>query len=961
MLIYSDLNPASIPGFDKVRRALEAGNFAQADVRKIGENLYRARLNIRDRLLFRLYHHGGEQCALVIEHIVNHAYHRSRFLAGGAAVDEGKIPAVPAPEAADEVDELVYLHPERERFHMLDKILSFDDEQQAIFELPPPLVVVGSAGSGKTALTLEKLKRAPGDVLFVSLSPYLVQNARNLYFANGYDNGDQNVDFLSFHELLESIQVPEGREVTPRDFQRFFQRHRRGGGLADAHKVFEEIRGVITGPLTEGGWRSRDQYLDLGVKQSIFLEDERPRVYDLFEKYLAFLEAEGLFDPNLVAHRHLARAEPRYDFVVVDEVQDVTEVQLYLILNLLRVPGAFLLSGDSNQIVHPNFFSWSSVKSLFFREQDLTGHGEVIRILHANYRNAPAVTEVANRILKLKHARFGSVDRESNYLVRSVGAQPGRLQLLEDDDRLKRELDARTARSTRYAVLVMHPEQKAEARAQFSTPLVFSIQEAKGLEYDNVILYNFVAGESRAFREIAAGVDPAALERRELAYARGRDKRDKSLEIYKFFINALYVAVTRAVLNLYIVERDHAHPLLALLGLDRSAGALDLTKESSSLEDWQREARKLELQGKTEQAEAIRERVLKQTAVPWQPLDRGAFADLRERALGDGDKKARLAAFEYAIIHHHRPTLGALERAGFKPALRDESGAVRQLNRNQFMVYDLSNPGAVLADVDRYGVDHRTRFNLTPLMIAARLGNERLVRELRERGADPELRSNNGFTALHFALEQALVDEAYARQRIAGIYPLLVPDSVPVQVEGRLVKLDKRLMEAFLLHLLTALYYRVLGSALATLRGAYNAKTIEEVLGRLPDSVIADRRKRRPYISSVLAKNEVRRDDPYNRRLFLRLQHGQYVFNPRMKLRAGEHWRPIYDVLPVEDLGSGSTPAPTRQQALTPSERRHLEQFAILRERNLQAFGEAMRRAADEEETEPAALASLST
>ena len=28
-----------------------------------------------------------------------------------------------------------------------------------------------------------------------------------------------------------------------------------------------------------------------------------------------------------------------------------------------------MLCGDSNQIVHPNFFSWSAVKSLFFTEQ----------------------------------------------------------------------------------------------------------------------------------------------------------------------------------------------------------------------------------------------------------------------------------------------------------------------------------------------------------------------------------------------------------------------------------------------------------------------------------------------------------------------------------------------------------------------------------------------------------------
>ncbi|WP_311950954.1 hypothetical protein, partial [Halomonas piscis] len=291
VLLYSDLDTESIPGFKKLRTALEADNFRQADVRKIGDNLYRARLNKRDRILFSLYRHAGETCCLILEYLRNHAYDRSRFLAGDAVIDEDKIPRLDAPDEAD-VEALGYLHPTRERFHLLDKILTFDDEQEDIFASSPPLVVVGSAGSGKTALILEKLKEAIGEVLYVSLSSYLVTSARDLYYAHGYDNPDQSVDFLSFQELLESIQVPQGRQVENRDFQAWFQRHRQGSGLSDPHKLHEEIRGVITGPVTESGWRSREEYLELGVKQSIFPEAERPRVYDLFERYLAFLEEQ---------------------------------------------------------------------------------------------------------------------------------------------------------------------------------------------------------------------------------------------------------------------------------------------------------------------------------------------------------------------------------------------------------------------------------------------------------------------------------------------------------------------------------------------------------------------------------------------------------------------------------------------------------------------------------------------
>jgi len=141
--------------------------------------------------------------------------------------------------------------------------------------------VIGSAGSGKTALTLEKMKQAIGDVLYVTQSAYLVKNSRDLYYAHHYDNPEQQIDFLSFQEFLESIRVPAGKPITFQAFQQWFSRFRHGQ-LKDAHKLFEEFRGVITGPATDKSWLTREDYKNLGVKESIFLAEERESVYDVF-------------------------------------------------------------------------------------------------------------------------------------------------------------------------------------------------------------------------------------------------------------------------------------------------------------------------------------------------------------------------------------------------------------------------------------------------------------------------------------------------------------------------------------------------------------------------------------------------------------------------------------------------------------------------------------------------------
>ena len=43
-----------------------------------------------------------------------------------------------------------YVNPSSTRFHVLDKVISLDSDQDEIYNLPAPLIIIGSAGSGKT-------------------------------------------------------------------------------------------------------------------------------------------------------------------------------------------------------------------------------------------------------------------------------------------------------------------------------------------------------------------------------------------------------------------------------------------------------------------------------------------------------------------------------------------------------------------------------------------------------------------------------------------------------------------------------------------------------------------------------------------------------------------------------------------------------------------------------------------
>lgn len=135
----------------------------------------------------------------------------------------------------------------------------------------------------------------------------------------------------------------------------------------------------------------------------------------------------------------------------------------------------------------------------------------------------------------MKNTRFGSIDKESSYLVESNSKHKGVVEFLENSNDVRSDLNAKTKNSTKFAILVLRTEDKADAKKYFQSPLVFSIQEAKGLEYENIILYDVISSNESAFREITSGVQKEDIAAGNFNYARAKDKKDKSLDAYKFY------------------------------------------------------------------------------------------------------------------------------------------------------------------------------------------------------------------------------------------------------------------------------------------------------------------------------------------------------------------------------------------------------------------------------------------
>ncbi len=887
LLYYNGLHYAGLEKqFNKVISFLQRGDFKSADVKKLKPSKYfRAKLDIANRLLFKIINYKQQAYILILEVIRNHDYAKSRFLQGAKITEEDILPS----QIIEEGDESFNVLSKSNSVYLLNKFIVFDEQQEDILKCSLPIILIGSAGSGKTSVSLTKLRQIQGKILYISLSNYLVSNAQKSYSAFNYINDQQDINFLSFHEFIETIKIPCGQAINENIFLKWFTKQNisKHYGIGDGRELFEEFMGVITGSVLDEPYLSREEYQNLGIKQSIFSFEQRQGIYDLFQKYFQFLKEENYYDTNIISSQYTNLVRPIYDAIIVDEVQDFTNSQLFFVLKSLKKQGQFLLCGDANQIIHPNFFSWSKLKSFFYTENNFI-NDKITKILTANYRNTPEVTELANRVLKFKNYYFGSVDKESHYLIKSTSDKHGVVSCLQDKMDIIKEVNVKTAKSTNYAILVLHEHHKDKAKELFKSPLIFTVQEAKGLEYDNIIVYNFVSDEKN-YMDITKGTDRSFLDA-DFKYARAKDKSDKALEIYKFYINALYVAITRSICNVYIIESNPSHKFLRLLEINEIQ-EINIEATESSREDWQKEANKLIMQGKDEQAKAIETNILQHQNITWTPIDHKEFKSLYEKVIiqKTADKKGCIKLLNYSIIYSDLALIKQLQIDGLKAAA-NISKCIPLMLDQYFNDYLYQNTTNLLKKIDLFGTEFRNEFNLTPLMSAAYVGKKNYIDMLISLGASINATDNNQRNAFMIALSRATDDMKYCNSGFEEIYQQLKPDAIILKINNKLVKIESYKSEYFLLYFLitkirNSSEYKVNRSKLT-----FKASNISILLKNFSESVVPRYRKNRDYVSALFARNEVHSNYPYNKQLFSRITLGIYTINPDLEIKICDTW-----------------------------------------------------------------------
>ena len=337
------------------------------------------------------------------------------------------------------------------------------------------------------------------------------------------DEGDfAEFEEYGFHPANPKQQMPEWREVTASYFaEQVWPKisHACSDKATDPLLVWMEIKSFIKGSReaveTECGYLDQNEYEQLGKKMAPNFDGNRGEVYTLFRHYQNFLERKrglNLFDECDFIHDLYQRLSVLKDVswslhrFYVDEVQDFTQAELSLLLRCCREPNGLFLTGDTAQsIMRGVSFRFGDLRSLFHEVQQKAKrvkaavpiHVPQLHQLTINFRSHSGILQLAASVIDLLKEFFpNSFDCLPGDEGMFPGPTPTLLQSCNVSDlALLLRSNKREASSIEFGahqvIIVQSEDSKKELPDVLKAGIVLTVFEAKGLEFDDVLLYNF--------------------------------------------------------------------------------------------------------------------------------------------------------------------------------------------------------------------------------------------------------------------------------------------------------------------------------------------------------------------------------------------------------------------------------------------------------------------------------------
>ncbi|KAJ7171712.1 hypothetical protein C8R43DRAFT_1231226 [Mycena crocata] len=432
----------------------------------------------------------------------------------------------------------------------------------------------------------------------------------------------------------------------------------------DPSMVFSEFMGVIMGSeetLTgDSSCLDRDTYLNLSERGQNTFADQRERVYDLFESYGSQKRLLRDVDAADRTHTILQYFERRggipgrkMDYLYIDEIQDNLLIDTLLLRSICHNPNGLFWAGDTAQTISVgSSFRFNELKAFLFRvEQRRLVKNKQPELYHqpswqprafqltVNYRSHTGIVNCAHTVIEVITMfwpyAIDVLDRERGTVdglrpVFFTGFDSGNVEyeqfLFGDREGSYIEFGAQ------QCILVRDDAAREKLRDQVGDiGLIMTLYESKGLEFNDVLLYNFF--EDSTVGEAQWRVVLNALETRKEKFPAPLFDKARHAGVC-VELKFLYVAITRARNNVWIADTSAKGEPMRILwsskdqvqnctpGTDTPRLAI-----SSTAAEWEEQGRKLFANKRYRQSKHCFERAF----LPREAASAGAYY-LRQEA-----------------------------------------------------------------------------------------------------------------------------------------------------------------------------------------------------------------------------------------------------------------------------------------------------------------------------------------
>ena len=557
--------------YQNILEKLIGGDYqaADLDLKKLnGYRVYTARINHSDRLLFTTLEKDGKSYLVVIDVIKNHDYQKASYLnpqvlraylerqedALKDLITQHDFTAMDAPLEMNGRDnqksEMQFVPLE----YYQGLYLELDAEQKIILNTQLPAIISGPPGSGKSCLAMAIITQAvlqtldfAQPIIYVAESAPLREQMRLSWQQHpaSVNRPPNSVLFLSYEELLRR-QLPQYLEYAAVEDSFFnewylkFERKQQKMLNINTHPVaniYQELCILCA--------YDKNEYLKLGMRQSLITDiKHREWLFHVYQSYQHYLTQEKKIDFRLSQDT----ASPTFPLIVVDEAQDYTASMLTQ-LSKLAQGMQIAVCMDTLQSIkeimpHRVRFKLALKQSGINLEE---------HTLADTYRCSKAVIAAANQWLLIKHALLGgTADKLEFSQIQSLTQMVGEITWYEEPSDAEWGMFHQTTQSNQVAIITAE-EFRQETIKLFHTPLVFTPEEIKGLEYQEVILYQplMQAVFKRANTLLKEKFPEGAL------CASAYRSRHHTLYDLGIAFNEIFSACTRAKKALSIVQKKY--------------------------------------------------------------------------------------------------------------------------------------------------------------------------------------------------------------------------------------------------------------------------------------------------------------------------------------------------------------------------------------------------------------------